>query len=73
MKRRHGKPYYLLQAPVAVYLDGELLGDDRALLYYITKKYTLEVDMDAEDIAEKELIKYFTDIIQRQKVSVSTN
>lgn len=71
MRRRHGKPYYLLEAPVVVYHNGELMGDHRSFLSHITKKYNLELDLDFEEMAEKELIKHFSEIMNKKKVTNS--
>ena len=73
MKRRHGKAYYLLKAPVAVYFDGQLLGDDKALLNFITGKYRLEISADFESLAEKDIIRYFQDITDKYKVQMVLN
>ncbi|RZC40330.1 F-box/LRR-repeat protein 4, partial [Asbolus verrucosus] len=67
MKRRHGKPYYLLRVPVAVYIDGTLLGDSQDLTNYISQKYVLQLNLDFSEIVNKELINYFTNIIEKYK------
>lgn len=49
---------YTLRKDVAVFIDGDFLGDDVDLIKYITLKYKIYVSKNFEQLGNAELINY---------------
>nr|CAI5842053.1 unnamed protein product [Callosobruchus analis] len=65
IRRRFGKDTWKLKKCVAVFLNGEYLGDDEALLKHITKKFRFSLNMDWYNIGKCQIFEYLQNIMQK--------
>nr|CAH7759304.1 unnamed protein product [Callosobruchus chinensis] len=65
IRRNFGKDTWKLKKCVAVFLNGEYLGDDEALLKHISKKFRFSLNMDWYNIGKCQIFEYLQSIISK--------
>ncbi|KAG5899053.1 hypothetical protein JTB14_000076 [Gonioctena quinquepunctata] len=66
-RRKYGKGIWSLRRRVMVFLNNELLGDDKDLLQHVSKKYRFGLKMDWYEIGRCHLVDYLKGIMNRYR------